>query len=133
MTWRAPFRSDRQIAWLWACCVGVAAALGPMALPLSHLLPSCAWHAWTGLPCPGCGTTRAAARLVAGDLRGALAMNPLATAGVVAFGVGGLGAPLWLRLGGAVPVPSPGPKRGWMIAAALLVLSNWGWLVATGV
>ena len=133
MTWRAPIRSDRQIAWLWASCVVIAAALGPAALPLSHLLPPCAWHAWTGLPCPGCGTTRAVVRLAAGDLRGALAMNPLATAGVVAFGAGGLGAPLWLSLGGAVPVPSPGPKPGWMISAALLVLSNWGWLVATGV
>ena len=133
MTWRAPDHTDRQIAWLWASCVAIVAALAPLSRSLAPLLPPCLWHAWTGIPCPGCGTTRAMLRLLAGDLRGALAFNPLSTAGVVAFVCGGAGAPVWLALGGAVPVPGPGPKPLWIAAAAAMLLANWGWLVASGV
>jgi hypothetical protein len=113
--------------------VAIAAALAPGVRPLARLAPACTWHAWTGIPCPGCGTTRAIVDLVGGDFRGAFAINPLATAGLLAFALGGVAAPVWLRLGGAVPVPEPGPKPGWLAAAALLILANWGWLVASGV
>lgn len=133
MTWRPPVRADRQIAWLWAACVAISAAAAPLARPLARLLPACAWHAWTGLPCPGCGATRAMLDLVAGDLRGAFAMNPLATAAALGFVLGGVAAPCWLGAGGSVPVPAPGPKPVWLVLGALLVLANWGWLVAAGV
>lgn len=52
-------------------------------------LPPCAWRTFTGIPCPGCGGTRALACLGAGDLEGALAMNPavaLATMGTILIG-----------------------------------------------
>lgn len=36
----------------------------------------CPFEALTGIPCPGCGMTRAMLRLVAGDPAGAAAYNP---------------------------------------------------------
>lgn len=39
--------------------------------------PMCAFSAVTGISCPGCGLTRSFAFLEDGDLRAALAMNPL--------------------------------------------------------
>lgn len=40
-------------------------------------LPPCAFHALTGLWCPGCGMTRALHALVHGDVLQALHLNPL--------------------------------------------------------
>lgn len=40
------------------------------------LLP-CPWASLLGIPCPGCGLSRAAALLVRGDLEGALRLHPL--------------------------------------------------------
>ena len=39
--------------------------------------PFCPFHKITGIPCPGCGGTRAARLLLAGDLKAAILMNPL--------------------------------------------------------
>jgi hypothetical protein len=39
--------------------------------------PRCFFHALTGLQCPGCGTLRAAHRLLHGDVAGAFHFNPL--------------------------------------------------------
>lgn len=54
--------------------VAVLRALDPNA---GGLWP-CAFHAITGLHCPGCGLTRALHALVHGDIARAWAMNPLA-------------------------------------------------------
>jgi hypothetical protein len=43
----------------------------------THFFPPCAFHAMTGLYCPGCGSTRAVHHLLHGDLAGAFSMNPL--------------------------------------------------------
>lgn len=39
--------------------------------------PKCFLHEWTGLHCPGCGTTRALAALTHGRLADAVRSNPL--------------------------------------------------------
>ena len=133
MTWRGATADDRRIAWLWALCAVSAVALGPLWLALTPLAPACPWHRLTGFACPGCGTTRAALRLLSLDLPGSFAMNPLACAAALGFLAGGVLAPAWLALGGAVPEPSPGPKWGWGIALVVVLGLNWAWLVATGV
>jgi hypothetical protein len=53
------------------------------ALAISFVFPVrglgfdlCAFHAGTGLPCPGCGLTRGLSALSQGDLTAALALNP---------------------------------------------------------
>jgi hypothetical protein len=62
---------------------GAARAAGALALGLLLALAPyfelvrCPWAALLGLPCPGCGLTRAAGLLLRGDLRGALQLHPL--------------------------------------------------------
>jgi hypothetical protein len=90
---------SRQLAIL----AGAAAALGIALLatascfaPSRLALPSCPWRALTGIPCPGCGGTRALLRLAGGDPLGAAAMNPavtVATAGAILLAALCLAAP----------------------------------------
>lgn len=133
MTWRDAQRDDRQIAALWAVSAGGFLALRPLWLAAAGVFPPCLWHRWTGLPCPGCGTTRAVLGLLRGQLGQAFGSNPLAATGVVVFVVVGLVAPVWLAAGGRIPAVGSGPKPGWTAAAALALVANWTWLVVSGV
>lgn len=54
---------------------GLALALFAVAVLLDGTL--CPFANLTGHPCPGCGMTRAALRLMQGDLIGALRLHPL--------------------------------------------------------
>jgi hypothetical protein len=133
LIWRAPVRGDRQIAVLWAACAAGFVALRPVWLAVAVLFPPCAWHRWTGLPCPGCGTRRAMLRLLHGDVVAGFAWNPLAAAGAGAFVVAGLAAPVWLLAGGRVPAVDPKGRPGWLAAAAVAMIANWAWLCVSGV
>lgn len=53
----------------------VGLALGGLLL---SGIPLCPFAYLTGFPCPGCGLTRAGLCLLHGDLRGAIALSPLA-------------------------------------------------------
>jgi hypothetical protein len=60
-------------------------------------------------------------------------MNPLVVLGAMTFLGVGLAAPLWLALGGRIPVvPSHAHPRATLAAGAAVAL-NWVWLVASGV
>ena len=133
MSWRAPDREDRQVVVLWALCVVAALGLRPLWLAMVPFAPPCPWHAMTGWPCPGCGSTRAMVLLLHLDLPGALAMNPLATCAAAFFVAGGLAAPAWLALGGQRPLLPSRPKPALLALLVGAVLANWAWLVATGV
>ncbi len=61
----------------------------------------CPWHGLLGLPCPGCGMTRAFCALARLDVRSALAWNALSVPLVVVLGVAVVGASLELRRGRA--------------------------------
>ncbi|PYQ15275.1 MAG: DUF2752 domain-containing protein, partial [Acidobacteria bacterium] len=69
--------------------LGGIALLGTAAvglLRLDHLpFTVCYLKALSGLPCPTCGSTRAAGCLAHGDLLGAFGMNPLATVVLLAL------------------------------------------------
>jgi hypothetical protein len=133
MTGRPPDREDRQVAALWAVCAGLALLLRPLWLASAGFAPPCLWHAWTGWPCPGCGTTRALVRLLHADPAGALALNPLAAGAAVAFVAGGLVAPVWLACGGPALRIASRPRPAWIAALAVVFLANWAWLCASGV
>lgn len=93
----------------------------------------CYFKALTGCACPTCGTTRALGRLFAFDLPGALAMNPLATAGALLIALWGLGDLALLPRGRAVSIElSPAVGRVARVAAVALVLANWAYLLVNG-
>ena len=111
--------------------------LGAAAVAVLHLdrLPIlvCLFRAATGIPCLTCGATRAAALLATGDLSGAFAMNPLATAGALALVPWGLADLVLLPRGRALAVELA-PSAAWAARglAVAAVLVNWGYLVASG-
>ena len=55
----------------------VALLLGAFALAVHSDFPLCPLASSLGIPCPGCGLTRATLALFHGDLRGALRLHPL--------------------------------------------------------
>ncbi|MBW3550703.1 MAG: DUF2752 domain-containing protein [Proteobacteria bacterium] len=93
----------------------------------SAFLP-CLFLQFTGLLCPGCGTTRALHALVHGDVAGVVAMNPLLP--VLAL----LLPPMLLHsLGRRVPLPKPvmdvllGGRFWLLLIGGYWVLRNLPW------
>lgn len=119
-------------AILAACAI---VAIGIVALvPLDRLPFSlCVFKAVTGVPCLTCGTTRALALLGHLDVAGALAMNPLAAAGVLVLAPWAM-ADLALMSGRRALVLelSPAAARVARIAVVAAAVLNWVWLVAVG-
>jgi hypothetical protein len=56
----------------------LCALLSPYAVAIALELPLCPTAMLAGVPCPGCGITRATLALCHADVAGALRMNPLA-------------------------------------------------------
>ena len=79
----------------------------------------CLFRAVTGVPCPGCGLTRAIARLARGDLAQAVTLHPLApllaAEAVGAWGLWGLVLAGWVRK----PAERPLLVLLWLNLAAL--------------
>lgn len=67
---------DARKRWGVAFCVGLV-ALAFVFLPIPW---PCPLRLATGIPCPGCGMTRAVRLLAKGDLVGACKMHPLVVA-----------------------------------------------------
>ncbi|TMA87132.1 MAG: DUF2752 domain-containing protein [Deltaproteobacteria bacterium] len=101
--------------------LAAAAALPLDAPPLALL--ACPFRAATGLPCPGCGATRAFHYAVRGRFSEALSFSPLAT--LVAAACGAHAVWTALRLAGLPFAPrlENTPRARWVAAIALL--ANW--------
>jgi hypothetical protein len=116
---------------------GAIGALGALVVGLLHLdrlkLPLCYVKALSGLPCPTCGSTRAAGRLFELDLAGAFSMNPLATLAALAIVAWALGdlvlLPRRRALGIEVAARAGSVLR---IGVVVAVLLNWAYLLAAG-
>jgi hypothetical protein len=105
------------------------------AVAVSHLhvagrpATCCPLRALTGIPCPLCGGTTAAARLGRLDVVGALAANPVA----VLFGVALIAAPLALGRGGLDRLSSDGRRKLTRAVVVALAFSEVWQLVRFGV
>lgn len=133
-------RKTRQdAAALWGALTLVFAAAILLPLPgadgrIAHLPDVCVFYRLTGLPCPGCGLTRAFVCLEHGHWAESLHWHPL---GGLVFGIFVL---LWLRAGltwlHGAPIWSIAPRWatrwGWMAVTLLLGfgIARIGWLTA---
>jgi hypothetical protein len=113
--------------------IAVAALIIPWFLPVLSLAPSCAFKGLFRIPCPTCGSTRSLAHLSHGEFTSALAMNPVVTL-VIVFTVLYFFYSLitlifdFRRFGFIL---SEREKNTVRIAAVVLLLLQWGWLVRT--
>jgi len=112
------------VAGLWVAGVGVLHAQG-LARGEPPIL--CLFRRVTDVPCPTCGTTRAAWALAAGDVVAALLLNPfMVIAGVV------LAVVLVARAVTARRVRLDLGKTGRRVAwatVAVLFIANWAWVI----
>jgi len=129
-----PGEPDPELIW-GAVLLG-AFLMGGCWLHFGFPTPLCPLHAMTGIACPTCGMTRAAAALLHGDFVTALAWNPLMT--LILWG-----ATLYVFYAAVVVIrklprfrwASPTPKEArWIrISVILLIAANWGYLLWRGV
>jgi len=114
---------------LWLVAAASAVALRPLWLALAPHLRPCIFRTLTGLPCPTCGTTRAAVAFLHGDLVSAFVSNPLATLIGILFIAGAPIAALWVVSDGSgVEVPQKPPWwLRWILVGVIAV--NWLYLI----
>src|SRR5688500_1695993 len=109
------------VVLIGAVAVPVGATLLYQYPPTEYSFLPCMFNQFTGLHCPGCGTTRACHSLLHGEFAQALAWNPLILLFLPLFAYGGTrtGYSMWT---GSRP---PGMRiAGWMttlLVATLLV------------
>jgi hypothetical protein len=115
---------------LWAASAALLVALVPVLPLLARALPPCALHAWTGVPCVTCGSTRAALALAHGQVVAALEWNPLTALAAIALVIGGVVAPGWVALGGPLPRLDGPLPRAWRAAMWLALAAQWAYLIA---
>jgi len=80
----SPALRDRKFAFVLSGAVGLQVALVSLRLPGWQ----CPFFHFTGVPCPGCGLSRATMLLLKGDLAGAIrfhAFAPILLLGIVAL------------------------------------------------
>jgi hypothetical protein len=125
----------RRLVWLWLAA-GVAAAsafflVGWVGPPWGRGFTFCGFRRITGIPCPGCGMTRAMAALARGELVAALHLHPFAPL-VLAQAVA-----LWTKVGDSLlrrrPFTLP-PRllERLVIWQAVAFLALWLGRLATG-
>ena len=125
-------KPERQLGLLWGGVALLLVFLSPLASRLAETLPACPVKTLVDLPCPTCGSTRAALALSHFDLATAVSASPLATVGWVGLVGGGLVAGLLAMWGRPVSEPEwiqSGPAR-WLLVA--MVVANWIYLVGVG-
>lgn len=93
----------------------------------------CFFKLTTGCPCMTCGTTRAANRLLALDVGGAFAMNPLATTAMLLLVPWAI-ADVFLVLRGRALSVDVSDGLAALLRPLVLIAAfvNWGYLVAAG-
>ena len=130
MRLRSTTKDEHQLALLWLAAAVSAIALRPLWLAAAPQLHACVFRSLTGIPCPSCGTTRAATAFLEGDLMTAFINNPLAALAGLLFVVGAPIAVIWTTAKMSVPsLSNPLPTRV-RIGAVFLIAANWLYLIA---
>ncbi|HWM92562.1 MAG TPA: DUF2752 domain-containing protein [Thermoanaerobaculia bacterium] len=125
---------SRRSAWIWALAglAGLAGAVFlhvwvPAAGPESSI---CFTRRFLGIPCPGCGMTRAFAHLAKGDWAAALAAHPLSPVLAAEFLL------IWIAWGRAALRGLPLPRPAWLeravIAHLAVLCALWLGRLSTG-
>jgi hypothetical protein len=114
--------------------IGLLAAAAVGLLRLDRIpLTLCVFKGLTGLPCPTCGSTRALGRLFALDFADALAMNPFTTLVAVLVAAWAAADLVLLPRRQALDVEVSRPFAfALRVAALVLFLANWAYLIAAG-
>lgn len=124
---------------VWATLTAIFAASVLLPLPsrdgsIGHLPSVCPFYNLIGLPCPGCGLTRAFVCLGHGQWRESLHWHPLGWLVYAVFLLIWLRSGLyWLRGVTLWPIsPQASGRLGWSAAVLLIVMDavRIGWLTA---
>ncbi len=129
----APAARHEVRSWLLAGCLGAAGlALLPFWTPSEEVRASiCLSRRLLGLPCPGCGMTRALAHLAKGEWRAALAAHPFAPVLAAELLLGWLAWGVRLRKLGE-RIGSPDWAAPLLLSNAALLLALWMGRLAAG-
>lgn len=112
----------------------LSAAFALVWLRLRLPTPGCLFHAWTGIPCPTCGSTRLVEALLDGDPLAAFSLNPLVFTALA-------GVSIWAavstirRLIGLPPlrlVLGEAERRAARALLIILVIAGWVWQIVSG-
>ena len=120
--------------FIWLVIIEVAALVLVLGAAYFQLPIGCPFKMLTGIPCPGCGGTRALIALLHGHLIEAIMTNPLSIV-VIIFA---LIAPIWLFIDCYRDTDSL--KRvmmnkwpTWVIVImAIIIIANWIWNICKG-
>ena len=113
--------------------IALLALLAGRFVPVLDVLPGCAFQGMTGVPCLTCGATRSIVGLASGNILDSLSINPLISLAIIA----GLSLFLYSLCTLLFNLPRKGfsfshrEKSILRIAAVLLVLANWVYLIVT--
>ncbi len=127
----APNELDHELIWLTVSLGSLALAAGWFALRLPW--PHCMFLAVTGRPCLTCGATRSTIAFFHADFWSALKWNPLVFLFLSGLSIFDLYAFAVLVIRGPrlrIVRFTPAEKRFLRLLAAILLLSNWIYLLS---
>lgn len=118
--WPAVDLLPMALLGVWVALVGVFMLVKPAGSDATL----CVFRNLTGVPCPTCGSTRAALAVARGHLLEALALNPLVTAAAFA-------ALAWLAVRIGLRISIRLNVAAWLTSVVFVVLlaANWAYVI----
>jgi hypothetical protein len=127
---RPAFPGELNHELVWPLGFLAAGGLGWAWFRTGWRLPDCLFLKWTGYPCLGCGGTRCARHLAAGDLAGAWPYHPLFWTAIVLLAAWTLWSAVWWLRGDPRRLRLAFDETGarWLrVGLGVALLANWLW------